>query len=90
MEEVQGSMLTAEWPLGVLTYTSELTVLGHLDCHQHISACPSPRGRNFWSWIAGGVVRLLQFPVCFFLCHATKYTGSVLFYNFAFILSPLP
>ena len=25
-------------------------VLGHLDCHQYISsACPSPRGRNFWS-----------------------------------------
>ena len=31
-------------------------VLGHLDCHQHISsACPSPRGRHFWSldsWIS--------------------------------------
>ena len=25
-------------------------VLGHPDCHQHISsACPSPRGRHFWS-----------------------------------------
>ena len=46
VEEVQGSMLTAEWPLGILTYTSELTVSwGHLDCHQYISsACPFPRG----------------------------------------------
>ena len=26
VDEVQGSMVTAEWPLGVLTYTSESTV----------------------------------------------------------------
>ena len=81
VEEVQGSMLTAEWPLGVLTYTSELIVSWGIQTV--ISTSPLlvlfQEAETSGPWIAGGVVRLLQFLYVFSLCHATKYTGSVLF-----------
>ena len=71
-------MLTAEWPLGVLTYTSELTVSWGIRTVISTSSLLVlfQEAETSGPWIAGGVVRL---PVCFSLCHATKYTGSVLF-----------
>ena len=45
VDEVQGSLVTAEWPLGVLTYTLRVhCVLWHPDCHEDFSpACPSSK-----------------------------------------------
>ena len=67
VEEVQGSMLTAEWPLGVLTYTSELTVSWGIQTV--ISTSPLlvllQEAETSGPWIAGGVVRLLQFLYVF-------------------------
>ena len=67
VEEVQRSMLTAEWPLGVLTYTSELTVSWGI----WTVTSTSPllvllqEADTSGPWIAGGVVRLLQFLYVF-------------------------
>ena len=85
-------MVTAEWPLGVLTYTSESTV----SCGIWTVMRTSPLHVLFQvadtsgPWMAGGVVRLLQFSVYFSLGHATKYTISILFnfwlYKAGFVL----
>ena len=67
MEEVQGSMLTAEWPLGVLTYTSELTVSWGIWTVISTSPLlvPFQEAEISGPWIAGGVVMLLQFLYVF-------------------------
>ena len=45
---VQVDCRVASWCLDIHLRVD--CVLGHPDCHQYISsACPSPRGRNFWS-----------------------------------------
>ena len=60
MEEVQGSRLTAEWPLGVLTYTSELTMSWGIWTVISTSLLVLPQeGETSGPWMAGGVVRLL-------------------------------
>ena len=55
-------LLTAEWPLGVLTYTSESTVSWGIQTV--ISTSPLlvllQEAETSGPWIAGGVVRLLQ------------------------------
>ena len=67
VDEVQGSMVTAEWPLGVLTYTSESTV----SCGIWTVMRTSPLlvllqvADTSGPWMAGGVVRLLQFLYTF-------------------------
>ena len=67
VDEVQGSMVTAEWPLGVLTYTSESTV----SCSIQTVMRTSPLlvllqvADTSGPWMAGGVVRLLQFLYTF-------------------------
>ena len=67
VEEVQGSILTAEWPLGVLTYTSESTVSWGI--RTVISTSPLlvllQEAETSGPWIAGGVVRLLHFLYVF-------------------------
>ena len=67
VEEVQGSMLTAEWPQGVLTYTSELTV--SWDIWTVMSTSPQlvlfQEADTSGPWIAGRGVRLLQFLYVF-------------------------
>ena len=67
MEEVHRSILTAEWPLGVLTYTSELTVSWGI--WTVITTSPLPvllqEADTSGPWMAGGVVRLLQFLYVF-------------------------
>ena len=67
VEEVQGSRLTAEWPLGVLTYTSELTMSWGI--WTVISTSPLLvlllEADSSGTWITGGVVRLLQFLYVF-------------------------
>ena len=60
VEAVEGSMLTAEWPLGVLTYTSELTVSWGIWTVISTSLLVLlTEADTSGSWIAGGVVRLL-------------------------------
>ena len=67
VDEVQGSMVTAEWPLGVLTYTSESTV----SCGIWTVIRTSPLhvllqvADTSGPWMAGGVVRLLLFLYTF-------------------------
>ena len=67
MDEVQGSMVTAEWPPGVLTYTSESTV----SCGIQTVMRTSPLhvllqvADTSGPWIAGGVLRLLLFLYIF-------------------------
>ena len=67
VDEVQGSMVTAEWPLGVLTYTLESTV----SCGIWTVRRTSPLlvllqvADTSGPWMAGGVVRLLQFLYTF-------------------------
>ena len=67
VDEVQGSMITAEWPLGVLTYTSESTV----SCSIWTVMRTSPLlvllqvADTSGPWMAEGVVRLLQFLYTF-------------------------
>ena len=60
-------MLTTEWPLGVLTYTPELTVSWGIQTV--ISTSPLlvllQEADTSGPWIAGGVVRLLQFLYVF-------------------------
>ena len=67
MEEGQGSRLTAEWPLGVLTYTSESTMSWGI--WTVISTSPLlvllQEAETSGPWIAGGDVRLLQFLYVF-------------------------
>ena len=67
VEEVQGSRLTAEWPLGVLTYTSESTMSWGIQTV--ISTSPLlvllQEAETSGPWMAGGVVRLLQFLYVF-------------------------
>ena len=67
VDEVQGSMVTAEWPLGVLTHTSESTVscgiwtvmrISPLHVLLQVADTSGP-------WMAGGVVRLLLFLYIF-------------------------
>ena len=60
-------MVTAEYPLGVLTYTSESTVSCGIQTvmrtsplHVLLQVADTSR-----SWMAGGVVRLLQFLYTF-------------------------
>ena len=55
-------------------------VLRHLNCCKYFSsACPSPRGRHFWSLDGWRSCEAASVSVCFSLGHATKYTESVLF-----------
>ena len=67
VDEVQGSMVTAEWPPGVLTYTSESTV----SCGIQTVMRTSPLhvllqvADTSGPWIAGGVLRLLLFLYIF-------------------------
>ena len=67
VDEVQGSMVTAEWPLGVVTYTSESAV----SCGIQTVMRTSPLlvllqvADTSGPWMAGGVVRLLQFLYTF-------------------------
>ena len=67
VEEVQGSRLTAEWPLGVLTYTSEWTMSWVIQTV--ISTSPLlvllQEAETSGTCIAEGVVRLLQFLYVF-------------------------
>ena len=67
MEEVQGSRLTAEWPLGVLTCTSESTMSWGI--WTVISTSPLlvlfQEAESSGPWIAGGVFILLQFLYVF-------------------------
>ena len=73
-------MLTAEWPLGVLTYTSESTVSWGI--WTVISTSPLlvllQEAETSGPWIAGGVVRLLQVLYIFPCAMLQKYTESVL------------
>ena len=66
VEEVQGSMLTAEWPLGVLIYTSESTVSWDIwtviSTSLHVLL---QEAETSGPWIAGRVFRLLQFLYVF-------------------------
>ena len=63
----QGGLVTAEWPLGVLTYTSESTV----PCGIRTVMRTSPLhvllqvADTSGPWMAGGVVRLLLFLYTF-------------------------
>ena len=67
MDEVQGSMVTAEWPLGVLTYTSESTVSCGIQTVMRTSPLHVLLQVDDTSgpWMAGGVVRVLQFLYTF-------------------------
>ena len=67
MDEVQGSMVTAEWPLGVLTYTSESTVSSGIWTVMRTSPLHVPLqvADTSGPWMAGGVVRLLLFLYIF-------------------------
>ena len=67
MDEVQGSMVTAEWPLGVLTYTSESTVSSGIQTVMRTSPLHVllQVADTSGPWMAGGVVRLLLFLYIF-------------------------
>ena len=91
VDEVQGPMVTAEWPLGVLTYTSESTV----SCGIQTVMRTSPLhvllkvADTSGPWMAGGVVRLLLFLYTFmfrvvlshFMCRVSH---KVCFSNWSF------
>ena len=67
VDEVQGSMVTAEWPLGVLTYTSESTVSSGIRTVMRTSPLHVllQVADTSGPWMAGGVVRLLLFLYIF-------------------------
>ena len=67
VDEVQGSMVTAEWPLGVLTYTSESTMSWGIQTVMRTSPLLVllQVADTSGPWMAGGVVRLLQFLYTF-------------------------
>ena len=67
VDEVQGSMVTAEWPLGVLTYTSKSTVSSGIWTVMRTAALHVllQVADTSGPWMAGGVVRLLLFLYIF-------------------------